>query len=241
LSSFDPVVAKLRHRFRIIRYDVPGQGLSGPVSDAAAHRFSPAEIPELLLSNLGLKDVTLLGVSSGGTLCVYLAARRPDLVKRLILSNMPADPVDTSHLKQPDSFIEAQRQARESGFQSEQFWDQFLSFFFGDARRITPSIRQQFYDVNRRVPDHNALSLVAKVADHSQAVAMMDQVTAPTLLLWGASDPLLPISAARILEGYLTKAPVSMMILPDVGHFPPIEVPDRFADIVASYIDDVTP
>jgi len=241
LRAYDGVANRLKNRDRVIRYDVPGQGLSGPVSDDAARRFSPADIPIALLNGLGVAKVTAVGVSSGGTLCITLAARRPDLVDRLILANTPSDPVVTSHMNQPDDFLDAQQQARETGFQSQHFWDLFLSFFAGDPARMTPLIRSQFYDFNRRTPESNAIALVAKVADHDKAVAAMTQVAAPTLLLWGAKDPLLPPAAAKQLEGYLTRAPVSLLLLPDVGHFPPLEVPERFADIVADYIEAVTP
>ena len=220
---------------------MPGQGLSGPVSDQVAHSVEPADLAIGLLQTLGITRVTAVGVSSGGTLCLYLAAKRPDLVERLILSNTPADPVVTSHLQQPDDFLVAQKQARETGFQSQHFWDLFLSYFAGDPARMTPQIRTQFYDLNRRSPEPNAITLVAKVADHAMAVTAMNRVTAPTLLVWGAKDPLLPPSAATVLEGYLTQAPVSRLLLPDVGHFPPLEVPARFAAIVADYVDEVTP
>lgn len=241
LRTYDGVAARLRKHYRVIRYDVPGQGLSGAVSDAAARQLKPADVAERLLAKLGITSVTAVGVSSGGTLCVYLAAQRPDLVKRLILSNTPADPVDTSHLQQPKDFEDAQREARDTHFQSQHFWDLFLAYFAGRADRMTPGIREQYYDFNRRIPEANALSLVAKVADHEKAVEAMHQVSAPTLLVWGARDPLLTPAAAETLAGYLTQAQVSKLLLPDVGHYPPLEVPERFADIVAAYIEAVVP
>jgi len=241
LKTYDRVAATLRHRYRVIRYDVPGQGLSGSVSDAAAATLSPADIAERLLTKLGVSSVTAVGVSSGGTLCVYLAAQRPDLVKRLILSNTPSDPVDASHMKQPPAFELAQREALETHFQDRRFWTLFLSYFAGEPERMTPAVIDAYYDFNRREPDKNALSLVAKVADHEKAVAAMRQVRVPTLLIWGARDPLLTPASATVLSGYLSHAQVSTIQLPDVGHFPPLEVPERFADLISSYIEVVTP
>jgi len=241
LKTYDGVAATLRHHYRVIRYDVPGQGLSGPVSDSAAAALSPADIAERLLKKLGVSSVTAVGVSSGGTLCVYLAAQRPDLVKRLILSNTPSDPVDAAHMKQPPAFEQAQREARETHFQNRRFWDLFLTYFAGEPGRMTPALIEQYYDFNRREPDKNSLSLVAKVADHDRAVAAMSTVKVPTLLVWGARDPLLTPASAAVLAGYLSHAQVSTLLLPDVGHYPPLEVPERFADVVASYIEAVTP
>lgn len=240
LASFDEVVPWLRRRYRTIRYDVPGQGLSGAVSAAAA-RLDPAQIAAQLLARLGVDKVTAVGNSSGGTLCIYLAAQHPELVERLILANTPADPVDASKMRQPQEFIDAQREAQETHFQSEHFWELFLRYFAGDPARMTPHIRQEFYDFNRRAPDANALALVAKVADHAKATDAMGRVRAPTLLVWGARDALLTPPAADTLAGYLTESSVSKLMLPDVGHYPPIEIPARFAAIVAAYIEAVTP
>jgi pimeloyl-ACP methyl ester carboxylesterase len=69
----------------------------------------------------------------------------------------------------------------------------------------------------------------------------MGAVTAPTLLIWGARDPLLTPPTADILAGYLSHAQVSKVIMPDVGHYPPLEAPERFARIVAAYIEAVAP
>jgi pimeloyl-ACP methyl ester carboxylesterase len=241
LKTYDGVAAALKGRYRVIRYDVPPGGLSGPVSDAAAASLRPADIAATLLDRLGVKSATVVGVSSGGTLGLYLAAARPDLVKRLILSNTPSDPVDASHLKQPDEFVAAQKEAARAHFQSQAFWDQFLSYFSGDPARITPAIRQQYYDFNRRLPEAHPIDLVAQVADHARAVAAMNAVTAPTLLIWGARDPLLTPPTAATLAGYLTHARVSEVFMPDVGHYPPLEAPARFARIVADYMEAVTP
>jgi pimeloyl-ACP methyl ester carboxylesterase len=240
LTTYDDVSPILRKRYRVIRYDVPGQGLSGTVSDAVA-TLDPADIAAGLLERLKVSKVTAVGVSSGGTLCIYLAAKYPELVERLVLANTPADPVDTSRMHQPQDFLDVQREARQTHFQSQRFWDLFLDFFSGEPARMTPRIRREFYDFNRRTPDPNELALVAKVSDHARAAEAMSRVRAPTLLVWGARDALLTPPSADVLAGYLTETSVSKLILPDVGHFPPLEVPARFATIVASYIEAVTP
>jgi pimeloyl-ACP methyl ester carboxylesterase len=69
----------------------------------------------------------------------------------------------------------------------------------------------------------------------------MAAVRSPVLLLWGASDPLLPPPAAQALARHLVNASVSTLMLPDASHYPPIEIPDRYAHIVESFIRDVVP
>lgn len=241
LKTWDHVVPSLLKRYRVIRFDIPPQGLSGRVTDTDVARIQPTDIPEGLLAQLRVDRVTYVGVSSGGTLGFFLAAKRPDLVERLILSNTPADPVTTGHLQQPAEFVAAQRQARETGFQSQQYWNLFLDYFSGDPKRLGAGIREQYYDFNRRGPEKNNLGLVAVVANHDKAVAAMQGVKAPTLLIWGGKDALLVPAAARALAGYLTSTQVSTVFMPDVGHYPPLESPQRFAQIVAAYIEAATP
>jgi pimeloyl-ACP methyl ester carboxylesterase len=241
LNTYDQEVAALKNRYRIIRFDIPPGGLSGPVSDEAAAHLRPVDIPEQLLEALGVKTATVVGVSSGGTMAIQLAAKRPDLVNRLILSNAPSDPVDTSHLQQPPAFIAAQTAAARTRFQSQDFWNEFLDYFSGRPDRISPAVRTQYYDFNRRTPEKHPVSLTAQVADHEAAMAAMNAVTAPTLLIWGAKDPLLTPPTAETLRSYLTHAQVSLVFMPDVGHYPPLESPSRFAKLVADYIEDVAP
>lgn len=241
LKTWDEIAPRLIDRYRVIRYDIPAQGLSGTVTDEHMSRLTPVDIAEGLLSKLGVNKVTFVGVSSGGTLGIYLAAKRPDLVERLVLSNTPADTVTTTHLPPSPVFEEQKRIAAETGKQSRAYWNAFLDYFSGDPTRLSSDIREQYYDFNRREKEPHLIGLVAKVADQPKAKAAMSAVRAPTLLIWGAKDLLLPVPAAKALAGYLSSAEVSTVVMPDVGHYPPLEVPERFATILKTYIEAATP
>lgn len=242
LKTWDHIVPMLSDRYRVIRFDVPPQGLSGRVSDEVAATAVPTDIPESLLDQLGIKKVTWVGVSSGGSLGMFLAAKRPDLIERLVLSNTPSDVVSYGHMEQPQSFIEAQEEARKTKYQSQHFWNEFLDYFSGDASRLDAGIREQYYDFNRRRPQDNYLALLQRVSvDHEKTVEAMSKITAPTLLIWGLKDALLPEAAAIALEKYLINAEVSKVYMPDVGHYPPLESPKRFGRILEAYIEAATP
>lgn len=245
LRTYDGVAARLKGRYRIIRYDIPPLGLSGPVSDEVAKAAGrPEALPEELLEKLGVKKVTVVGVSSGGTMAYFLAARRPDLVERLILSNTPADPVDTSPMKLSRAMILEQGIAGEASsgrYKRPSFWNAFFDFFTGEPERMSAAKRREYYDINRKVPQPNGRAFTAVVADNAFTRAAAAKVVCPVLLLWGARDPLLPAAAADTLGSYLKNAQVSKIILPDVGHYPPLEIPERYAQIMAAYIEAATP
>lgn len=241
LKTYDGLAASLAKNYRVIRYDIPPQGLSGPVSDEALAKLKPTDIPEQLLAKLGVRKVTIVGVSSGGTMAVQLAAKRPDLVERLILSNAPADQVRTGHQTLTPALTAAIDEYKRLGYQSRNYWEAFLDFYAGVPARYGAKFREQIYDMNRRAPRPNVVGLVAVVEDHEKAVAAMNAVKAPVLLIWGGADPLLPYSAMEALAGYLKNAEVSKIKLPDVGHYPPVEVPQRYAQLVRAYIEAAVP
>jgi pimeloyl-ACP methyl ester carboxylesterase len=242
MKTWDAMVpGMVRAGYRVIRYDVPGMGLSSDVPDSAIGAVQPADIAEALLAHRGVTRASVIGVSSGGTLGSFLAAKRPDLIERLIISNAPSDPVDTAHLVPTPEWAKAQADAKRTGFQDAVFWSEFLSYFAGDGRRIDTATRTHFYDFNRRTPHRNFIAMIAKVADASKARAAMAAVTAPTLLIWGSSDALLPPSAGRTLLKYLTATDAAIVYMPDVGHFPPIETPARFTRIALTWIEAGAP
>ena len=241
LRTWDGIVAVLKDRYRIIRYDIPGYGLSGRISDEVAANVDPMDIPLGLVEALEVDRLTFVGVSSGGTMGMYLAAEHPDLVERLIISNTPSDPVDTSHLVMPQAFIDAIARARETGYRDLDFWNQFLSYFSGDPARISAQTRQEYFDFYRRTPEAHPIALVAVIGDGVIATERMARVTQPTFLIWGGGDKLLPPSAAEASERYLSAAPISRVIMPDVGHYPPLEVPERFAQLIAAFVEAGVP
>ncbi len=241
LRTWDVITEKLKDRYRIIRYDIPGYGLSGPISDEVAETVEPLDIPEALVKELGVEKLTVVGVSSGGTMGMYLAAKRPDLVERLIISNTPSDPVDTSHLVMPEAFVDSIARATETGFRDQVFWNEFLTYFAGDGDRISEQTRKEYYDFYRRTPEKHPIALVAVIGDGVEAKKRMAMVKQPTLQIWGTADKLLPESAADASAGYLHNAQLSRILMPDVGHYPPLEVPERFAQLIAAYIEAGVP
>jgi len=87
--AFRGFFAALAEHHTLVRYDRPGSGLSpGPPEPSL-----DGEVAALIqvVTALGGGPVTLLGASSGGPVAATLAARRPDLVERLVLYGTYAD------------------------------------------------------------------------------------------------------------------------------------------------------
>lgn len=82
-STWEPMVAALAERFRVLRIDLPGCGRS-----SAAETYAvpvQADRVAAVLDELGLEDVAVVGHSSGGYVATALAERRPELIGELAL------------------------------------------------------------------------------------------------------------------------------------------------------------
>src|SRR5678815_2749034 len=89
---FEPQIAALRARYRCIAWDHRGQGRS-----AADHRHCIGielvwQDAVRLLEALSPGPVHFCGLSMGGFVALRMAARRPDLVRSLILLETSSDP-----------------------------------------------------------------------------------------------------------------------------------------------------
>jgi pimeloyl-ACP methyl ester carboxylesterase len=97
-ALFAPQIAALRGRYRCIAWDHRGQGRS-----AADHRHCIGlelvwQDAAALLDRLGTGPVHFCGLSMGGFVAMRMAARRPDLVRSLLLLETSADPEPTENL-----------------------------------------------------------------------------------------------------------------------------------------------
>jgi pimeloyl-ACP methyl ester carboxylesterase len=245
MRTYDELAKHLSRRFRVVRYDVPPNGLSGPVPDAVVGRLRASDVPARILARLGIARASVVGVSSGGTTGIFLAAEYPQLVERLVVSCAPADPVDMSTLKKTPAMLEAERQYGDymdySRTKPRAFWRTYVDFYSAEPGRISDAVVQQMTDFTRREPERNATALTGVVADQAKAIGAMNAVRQPVLLLWGAADPLLPPAAAHVLARHLKNASLSMLMIPDASHYPPIEIPERYAAILETYLTEVTP
>src|SRR5205823_2727516 len=89
---FEAQVAALRGRYRCITYDHRGQGRSD-VPRARSHDMETVtDDAASLIEALGAAPVHFVGLSMGGFVGMRLAARRPELLRSLVLLETSADP-----------------------------------------------------------------------------------------------------------------------------------------------------
>jgi pimeloyl-ACP methyl ester carboxylesterase len=238
LNQWDGVAAHLKGRYRIVRFDMPANGLSGSLSDAGRAAIgSPQALVAGFLDALKIDKVNIAGVSSGGTLSYYFAGAYPERVASLILSNTPSNAVPNLKVETPADLAAALARAKQTGIEGKDFWSAYLGSLYGERSRLQPGLSDKYYELNLRVKEPNAIGLHALTANTQTTMAQLAKVKAPVLLVWGMRDYVLPPVQGYDLEKYLVNAKSrSFVALDTVGHYPPMESPEAVADVMDAFI-----
>ncbi|WP_296147029.1 MULTISPECIES: alpha/beta hydrolase [unclassified Pseudonocardia] len=237
--------------------DLPGFGKSPPLDPRVWTPHANAEVLARFLRASGDEPVHLLGNSLGGSVCVLLAARHPDLVRTLTLVS-PAVPdrrPDPRRLSDPRLALAMVpgapgRRARAAlaAMGPRERAEQVLALCFGDPSRAPEHrIAEAADEIARRgaVPwageavNGAAFAMFASWLRFGQASlwTAVRAVTVPTLVVWGDRDRLVaPRHAARTVRALRNGR---LLMLPGVGHIAQMEVPDVVACAVAGMWDAV--
>jgi pimeloyl-ACP methyl ester carboxylesterase len=213
--DYDEVRDLLPGRFRSIGIDWPGHGQS-PAGTAPATELRLAQIVEELLDSLTPDGAVLVGNSVGGNVAARLAIRRPGLVKGLVI-------IDGGGFEGSGSA---------SGALGRVF--STLMSRPGFVRRIYP-LFSRAYMRPRTAADHRAragaiattrsaagLTAVTEVwrsfllPEHDLR-AQAGRITAPTVLIWGRHDPVLPPAAGETARDLIAG---SRLVVIESGHSP---------------------
>lgn len=210
--------------YRFLALDLPNFGESAPLGrDASLAHY--AEAVEGFLATLGIERTALVGHSLGGAVAQRFSVDHPDMVAGMLLIASPPP----SGFAAPPGTEEAQRALRASAEQ------------MGQALAATmPTSRPDDYD--QIVSDALALP-VETYGPHNRALAAMDltgridRVDVPVWIVRGEQDYLITETMARELaQAY----PHTRLELWDgVGHSPQIEDPERFGDLLETFLEGV--
>ncbi|MEM9435289.1 MAG: 3-oxoadipate enol-lactonase [Pseudomonadota bacterium] len=224
LRLWDGVIAKV-NRFRIIRLDTRGHGLS----DAPAGPYTLEALVsdvEALVDELGLSSLTVAGVSLGGMMAQLLGARRPSQVARLVLSNTAP--------KMGTATLWRERIAAVEKHGLDGIADGVLDRWFHSAFRNDSDIGF-WRNMLLRTPAPGYLGCCEALAeaDLSQSTTGLRM---PALVIAGSEDGASPPELVRSLAEMIPGAQYEEFS--ETGHLPMAEVPGRFGDVVAEFLSE---
>jgi len=221
LDTWNDWAGPLSAEYRVIRLDLPGFGQTG--ADPAGDYTDARAIAVLmaLLDHLEVARVTLIGNSMGGRLAWAFAVVHPERVAKLVLISPDgfASPgfaygkaQDVPLLMRLLPYTLPMAMLRPS-----------LLAAYADPAKLTPAVLTRMRDMMLAPGVRRAIIARMQQTVLTDPVPLLRQITAPTLLLWGQQDAMIPISNA---QDYLAALPHATLIsLPGVGHVPQEEAP----------------
>ncbi len=225
--TWGEIVRRFSDRFRIIRYDKRGHGLSG--APPAPYSMDD-HVEDLigLLDHLAADRVILCGLSVGGLIAQGLIARQPERVRGLILSDTAAK-IGTSETW--NTRIEA---LREGGI--EALAEPILGLWFSAAFHAEhPDELAGWRNMLVRTPFEGYLGTCMAIRD-ADLTAQAASIAVPTLCLCGAEDGATPPDLVRATAELIPGA--SFRIIDGAGHLPCIEYPGVQADLMTAFLQE---
>ncbi|MCB1452893.1 MAG: 3-oxoadipate enol-lactonase [Rhizobiaceae bacterium] len=222
---WNAVADALADDYRLVFYDKRGHGLSEATPAPYALTDHVGDLAALL-DHLGVKSTTIVGLSVGGMIAQGLAALRPDLVERLVLS-------DTAHKIGTDELWNARIDAVTNGGIAS-ISDQILERWFTPAYRDAGNADFVGYSamLERTTVDGYAGTCAAlRDADLTESTRALK---VPVLCIVGDQDrstpPDLVRSTADLIQG------ARFEIVNDAGHLPCIEQPAVTAALIRNFL-----
>jgi pimeloyl-ACP methyl ester carboxylesterase len=213
LDAVAPIQAALADDHRVVSFDLPGFGQSGPPPGAWSSS-DYADLVKQALDRLHVRQASLIGHSFGGKISIGLATRWPGLVHRLVLVNSAGIRPNRSPLQKARiaTFKTARRLAGQ-GVLRDWLVRRFGSADYRKAGPLRPTLV--------RVVNEDLRSLLPRIA-------------APTLLIWGDQDRETPPSDAAIMERLIPDA--GLVIFPGAGHYSYADDLPRFCRVVGNFL-----
>lgn len=230
---FAPQIAALRDRYRCVAWDHRGQGKS-----ASDHRHTiDMELvwadAVALLEKLVAEPVHFCGLSMGGFVAMRLGARRPDLVRSLLLLETSADPEPTEHLARYRLMVAAQRWLGPWSVKRR-----VPEIMLGKTMRSDPARRDEVERyAELMVRRRDAWRATNGVIDRGGIYHELGRIACPTLVLVGEEDVATPPAKAERIAAAIPNA--RLVRIPGAGHSSTIEQPASVTAALEGFLSAV--
>lgn len=222
---WQPVFDELARDFDVIRPDHPGYGFSedgrgiDTVHDLAFFYLD-------LLDALGVDGTAVIGSSLGGWIAADLATIEPARVARQIL--IGAAGLRVADSGQPDEFAMDPVASIEAVYAGDEARRAAAARF--EALETDPSAMERYLR-NRITTAHLAWN---PYFHDPKLVRRLHRITAPTLLVWGSEDGLVPVAHGHRLAELIPDS--RLEVIDGAGHLPHVESTDRFLELARPFL-----
>jgi pimeloyl-ACP methyl ester carboxylesterase len=250
LHTWEPWTAALKDKYRVIRFDQVGHGLTGPDPKDDYSRDNYVEDIVQVADKLGLEQFILGGNSMGGKHALAFAVKHPERLTGLVLVDGSGGPM----LDQPkDAKKGAKKEGGNIGFKiarmpginllAEQITPrsliaQSLEQSVSVKSVVTDAAIDRYWELLRYPGNRRATLTRFSLPYDPLTEAEIAGVKTPTLILWGEEDRLIPVEAGRWLDKVMPAS--TLVVYPKIGHLPQEEAPAATLGDLVPWLDGLT-
>ncbi len=232
LQTWDPWAQGLSHDLRVIRIDLPGSGLSSPDPSGDYSDARSIAIILALLDQRHIERTSIIGHSMGGRIAWTLAATHPERVNKLVLVAPDgfASP-GFAYGEKPDvpAALKLMRYTLPKWLLRMN-----LEPAYANAAAMTDERATRYHDLMLAPGSRDAMIARMQQSVLVDPVPLLKRITAPTLLVWGKQDAMIPFTNAA---DYTQALPNNKLVALDgVGHLPQEEAPERSLPPVRDFL-----
>ena len=232
LHSWEPWAQALSTDHRVIRFDLPGCGLTAPDPSGNYTDARSMQLLIALMDRLGIARASIVGHSIGGRIAWTFAATHPERVDKLVLVA-------------PDGFASpgfAYGQAPEVPVSAElmryvlpkPLLRMSLEPAYGNAAFLSDDLTTRYHDLMLAPGSRDALLARMRQTTLIDPIPLLQRIQAPTLLVWGEADAMIPFANSA---DYLKAIPHATRVsLPGVGHLPQEEAAEASIAAVRDFL-----
>lgn len=216
-------------RYRVIRYDLRGQGESARHPREELDLDLQAQDAAELVEALGVAPCTFVGSSMGGLIGLRLAARRPDLVCSVVVLGASADAEEAA--EPMDALAEVL-----AAHGMEPVLDPVLHLMLGDTTLTDPSRADVLAGAREllltRTPEY--ADSVWQVAHRKPILDELPLITVPLTVVAGAEDRTCPPPRSEQIVALVPHA--RYVVLERTGHVPAWENPEAVTAVLEEHL-----
>lgn len=237
LHTWEGWAGELSATRRVISFDLPGFGLTGPNADGDYHDARYVAFVRNLLARLGVGRAIVAGNSLGGEIAWQLALADPGRVAGLVLVDAAGQAFE------PESLPIGFRIARMPVLRQLMRWilprraiEDSVIDVYGDPGRVSAALVDRYYELTLR--EGNRVALMQRMEQLAPGpVERLPEIKVPTLILWGGKDRLIP---PRWGEAFHRAIPGSrLVVFPKLGHVPQEEDPAATLAALRDWLPEV--
>lgn len=245
--DFSLVWGRLARKRPLVTLDLLGFGMSDKPASFGYSLFEQADVVVEVMRKLGVREAHVLGHDMGTSVTTELLARRargilPFEVRSVTLTNGSVF-VEMAHLTLAQKVLRHPRLGPTfAALSSYLFFRRTMRQIVAEPDAISEDELRTHWALMTRDQGLRRLPKIISYIDEriryrSRWIGALERLDLPTLVLWGARDPVAVLAIGEKLAKTIPDA--RLRVMGDLGHYPQIEGPDVFAAEVDGFLSQL--